>query len=208
MDVLTSIMELKKELEQCWQAQLETVAFWHENVPETTDGNGLRELVLQQHLRNFKLWHVEDRARRKDVDGEIIARCKYEIDALNQQRNDLIEQVDACLIRRIGMFLPGDAVAAYNTETIGSALDRLSILSLKIFHMQEQTVREDADTAHKAGCADKLAILREQHQDLSQSVLALVDEYAAGTKQPKVYFQFKMYNDPSLNPELYTHEES
>lgn len=207
MDAQTNIKELQKELEQCWQAQLEMVTSWHDNVPEGIDGKGLRDLVLQQHLRNFKLWHVEDQARRRDVDGEIIARCKYEIDALNQQRNDLIEQVDACLIRRIGTFLPGDAVAAYNTETIGSALDRLSILSLKIFHMQEQTEREDADAAHKAACADKLAILWEQHRDLSQSVLALIDEYATGTKRPKVYFQFKMYNDPNLNPELYTHEE-
>ena len=208
MDTQTNKMELKKELKQCWQAQLETVALWHENLAETLEGSGLRELVLQQHLRNFTLWHVEDRARRKDVDGAIIARCKYEIDTLNQQRNDLIEQVDTWLIKRIRTFLPANALATYNTETIGSALDRLSILSLKIFHMQEQTERTDAGAAHKAGCMDKLAILREQHRDLSHSVLELVDEYAAGTKQPKVYFQFKMYNDPSLNPELYTHEMS
>jgi hypothetical protein len=116
--------------------------------------------------------------------------------------------VDACLIRRIGAFLPANAPATYNTETIGSALDRLSILSLKMFHMQEQTERTDAGAAHKAGCMDKLAILREQHRDLSRSVLELIEEYASGTKQPKVYFQFKMYNDPSLNPELYTRERS
>ncbi len=203
MESNTDKMKLKGELTRCWEAQMETVVAWHEQLPETLEESGLVGLVLRQHMRNFKLWHVEDQARRKDVDGTVIARCKYEIDGLNQQRNDLIEQVDAELIRRIGTFLPEDAPARYNTETIGSALDRLSILSLKVFHMQEQTERVDVTEEHRAACGKKLATLMEQRRDLSRSILDLVDEYAAGLKRPKVYFQFKMYNDPSLNPELY-----
>ena len=203
MEANITMITLKEELTGCWQAQMETVAAWHEHLPETVEAPGLVGLVLRQHLRNFKLWHVEDRARRKDVDGEVIARCKYEIDGLNQQRNDLIEQVDAELIRRIGAFLPENASRKYNTETIGSALDRLSILSLKVFHMQEQTLRDDVEEDHRAACGKKLATLTEQRRDLSLSILDLVDAYGAGTKRPKVYFQFKMYNDPSLNPELY-----
>jgi hypothetical protein len=83
------------------------------------------------------------------------------------------------------------------------AVDRLSILALKIFHMDEQTRRNDADEAHRAACAKKLAALREQRAELFQAVLDLVEEFLAGTKQPKAYYQFKMYNDPALNPEVY-----
>jgi hypothetical protein len=91
----------------------------------------------------------------------------------------------------------------FNTETLGAALDRLSILSLKIFHMREQTGREDVDAGHLKSCRDKLALLEAQHRDLFRAILELVDDYALGTKSPKVYFQCKMYNDPALNPELY-----
>lgn len=138
----------------------------------------------------------------------VITQCKRDIDALNQRRNDLMEQVDALLVRIVSAF-PAQQVketqqARYNTETLGAALDRLSILSLKIFHMQEQTQRSDVDAAHVARCMDKVRILEEQHQDLSQAIGELVEEYALGTKRPKVYYQCKMYNDPTLNPELYT----
>ena len=86
---------------------------------------------------------------------------------------------------------------------MGAALDRLSILSLKIFHMREQTARNDVEPAHLDRCREKLGVLLDQHADLSRSVLELVDDYALGVKSPKVYFQCKMYNDPALNPELY-----
>ena len=203
MDNKTSVNQLKKDLKACWKAQLETVCLWHETVPKDISPEGLMGLVLAQHLCNFKLWHVEDRARMTDVDGEVIAECKREIDGLNQQRNDFIEQIDAEIIARVATFLPADAAHRYNTETLGSVLDRLSILSLKIFHMREQTLRDDVDESHRDSCRNKLATLEEQHHDLATSALELVDEYAQGMKRPKVYFQFKMYNDPSLNPALY-----
>ncbi len=202
---------LKDLLRQAWTAQLTSVALWHEedapaDLPERP-GDGLVELVLRQHLKNFLLWHVEDRARRKDVDDSVITGCKREIDGLNQQRNDLMEQVDAWLVRAVATFaaqkdLPEDS-RRFNTETLGAALDRLSILSLKIFHMREQTGRADVAVEHLESCRDKLALLEAQHRDLCRSVLELIDDYALGVKSPRVYFQCKMYNDPALNPELY-----
>jgi hypothetical protein len=202
---------LKALLRAAISGQLDHVALWHLEEPPADiparPGDGLVELVLRQHLRNFLLWHVEDRARRRDVDDSVITACKREIDGLNQRRNDLMEQVDAWLVEAVAAFetqrnIPEDR-RRYNTETLGAALDRLSILSLKIFHMGEQTERGDVDPGHLERCREKLGVLRAQHDDLSRSVLELVDEYADGLKSPKVYFQCKMYNDPALNPELY-----
>jgi cell division protein FtsB len=209
-DMSVGTNQLKDLLETCWRKQAEMVEHWHACEP-MVDEKGFVGLALAQHLKNFQLWHVEDKARRTDVDGETIARCKRDIDRLNQERNDLIEEVDAWLVEAVLEFPaqralvehPVGARPVYNTETLGSALDRLSILSLKLFHMQEQTDRLDADWDHIQECRQKLSILQEQHRDLSQAILDLVEEYWLGTKVPKVYYQFKMYNDPSLNPELY-----
>lgn len=203
------LTDIEKTLMWCPAEQLAAVARWHEREPEAGEspaqGSGvdlLRALVLKEHLVNFRLWHVEDKARRKDVDAAVIARCKQEIDALNQERNDLIERVDEQLITLLDPLLP-KSDAGHNTETMGMALDRLSILALKIYHMDEQARRQDASADQRAECAAKLQVLKEQHADLSQSVRMLLGEYAKGLKRPKVYRQFKMYNDPRLNPELY-----
>jgi len=197
---------LRGLLAQCAAAQAEAVADWHRAAPgepAPPDPADLGALVLAQHLANYRLWHVEDDARARDVGPEVIARCKRDIDRLNQQRNDLMEQVDACLVSLLLPLLPARLPERINTETLGSALDRLSILSLKIFHMDEQTRRADAGPEHQAACQDKVAVLRRQRADLLAAAQDLVDEYGRGEKRPVVYRQFKMYNDPRLNPRLY-----
>lgn len=205
-----TIASIKQELERCLAAQADAVALWHKQEPENVDVveavalEHLEKLILAQHLKNFALWHVEDIARRKDVGPEVIADCKYRIDGLNQRRNDYMEKVDECLVGLLMPLLP-QSNARINTESLGMAIDRMSILALKIYHMAEQAERIDVDDAHRESCRSKLAVLEEQRRDLVGAVLELIDEYAAGTKQPKAYYQFKMYNDPSLNPQLYTH---
>ncbi|NLW81024.1 MAG: DUF4254 domain-containing protein [Desulfovibrionales bacterium] len=198
---------LKGLLHAACADQMECVVLWHKVEPAVQAGEGLVALVQRQHLQNFLLWHVEDRARRRDVDDAVITACKREIDMLNQRRNDLMEQVDDWLVQAIAGFPAQQGLSGtmrrFNTETLGAALDRMSILSLKIYHMVEQVDRKDVDEGHRSRCQDKLAVLRAQHQDLGRAILDLVDDYAGGVKSPKVYFQCKMYNDPALNPELY-----
>ena len=185
---------------------------WHQSEPSFEETFGLESaegaarfeaLVMTEHLVNFRLWHVEDQARRRDVADAVIADCKRRIDRLNQKRNDLIEAVDGCLVEFIGPALPESAALVYNTETMGSALDRLSILSLKICHMREQTRRSDVSDGHVKNCQAKLEVLEKQFKGLVQALFHLFDEYSAGKKRPVVYRQFKMYNDPQLNPALY-----
>ena len=204
------LTEIEKTLMWCPPAQLDAVAEWHENEPDparfaNAEAEGLerfQSLALREHLVNFRLWHVEDKARRTDVNAEVVAGCKREIDGLNQERNDLIERLDELLLELMAPLLPRSE-AGHNTETLGSVLDRLSILALKIFHMEEQSLRPDVAEGQRRECAAKLGVLREQHKDLVQGMRLLVDEYAKGLKRPKLYRQYKMYNDPRLNPELY-----
>ena len=191
---------------------------WHRQEPvfspDTTGlpgapigAEGFAELVLRQHWANFCRWHVEDRARRKDAGAELIADCTFAINKLNQERNDLIERLDLFLVRALEPILPPKVEGArkrYNTESLGGALDRGSILALKIFHMLEQVERQGAGDDLASECRRKLHVLQEQRVDLEQSVVDLMEDYALGQKRPKVYYQFKMYNDPRLNPELYS----
>ena len=206
------ILEIKAALETCFTGQVHSTAYWHEREPEMPvcsdehTAENLRNLALLQHFFNFRLWHVEDEARRRDVDDSVIADCKRRIDGLNQRRNDAIEAVDRCLVDILAPALPQSATNRQNTETAGMAVDRMSILALKIYHMEEQTRRKDADKAHVEACSHKLAVLRRQRQDLMRSILELVSDYGAGHKVPVLYSQFKMYNDPTLNPSLYGKE--
>jgi hypothetical protein len=180
-----------------------TVQQWHEHQIDNSY-DGFFAVVCRQHQQNFKLWHQEDIARSPDVSDGDLAQVKRTIDKLNQQRNDLIEQLDDCLIRQLnelGVKAGQDAVL--NTETPGSAIDRLSILALRIYHMEEQAFRTDATEGHIDKVKARLEILYEQHRDLCRSVQELLDDIFAGRKRMKVYRQFKMYNDPALNPYLY-----
>jgi len=209
-----SFADIRELLTRAFADQDQAVAPWHlqeptfaTDIPAAADALGFADLVLRQHWTNFRLWHVEDRARRKDAGPELIADCKYAIDKLNQERNDLIERLDLFLVRALDPILPAQAEGErprFNTESLGVALDRGSILALKTFHMREQSERSGAGEDLVAECQRKLAVLTEQREDLRQAVGDLVEDYAAGHKRPKVYYQFKMYNDPRLNPELYS----
>ncbi len=166
-------------------------------------GTGLFELARTQCWRNFLLWHEEDQARDPAATDAIIAQVKRRIDKLNQQRNDLIEKLDEWLAADLterGARAPADA--PWNTETPGSVIDRLGILGLKILHMGVQSRRESATAEHRSRCADKHAVLERQRVDLTQAGECLIDDLYAGRKQLKLYRQFKMYNDPALNPYL------
>ncbi len=179
------------------------VARWHEREIDNPY-EGFLSLVCQQHEQNYRLWHEEDIARRRDVSDAEIAGVKRRIDRLNQQRNDLIERMDDALIEELAAcgVEPGPD-ARRNSETPGSIIDKLSILALRIFHMEEQAARQDAGREHHRKVVQRLAILYEQHDDLSASLAELLDDIFAGRKRLKVYRQFKMYNDPTLNPYLY-----
>lgn len=180
-----------------------TVAAWHERAIDNPYEGFLR-LVCFQHQQNFRLWHQEDIARSPDVGDIEVAGVKRSIDKLNQQRNDLIERLDDFLIADLSAAgIRSGEGARLNTETPGSATDRLSIVSLRIFHMEEQAGRGDASAAHVAKAKSRLKTLAEQHRDLSNSLAELLDDLYAGRKRLRVYRQFKMYNDPTMNPYLY-----
>ena len=173
---------------------------WTEQAPRYTDGPW--QWIEANHRFNTKLWDEEDKARRKDVDDAAIATNKRAIDGLNQQRNDAIERIDEALLARLARVTPA-ADALQNSETAGAMIDRLSILALKIFHMDAQTRRTDARPDHVAKCAERLERLQLQRTDLARSLDLLLERAATGEAYWKVYRQFKMYNDPNLNPYLY-----
>jgi hypothetical protein len=161
---------------------------------------GLWLAIEDNHRFNCLLWDEEDLARRRSVPDTDIAANKRAIDGYNQKRNDAIERIDEQLLT---LLPPASASARLSSETAGAMCDRLSILSLKIHHMRLQTLRTDADAEHVATCRAKLARLEEQRQDLGACLDRLLAECARGESRFKIYRQFKMYNDPKLNPAMY-----
>ncbi len=185
------------------QLQIDTVSAWHTG-PIENHFEGLRELVCQQHEFNYRLWHQEDIARSPTADNAKIAEVKRAIDKLNQARNDMIEKLDDWITELLGkLHIAAAADAPVNTETAGSAIDRLSIMSLRLYHYREQLDREDADAEHRRKVAERIDLCQQQHGDLSGSLQHLLNDLFEGKKQHRTYRQMKMYNDPSLNPEIY-----
>ncbi len=189
--------------------QMDVVAEWHKDEPDEiaclgeNDEKNFIHAVLVNHLMNYKLWHVEDICRRDDVNAELLADCKRQIDKLNQQRTDAFELADECLVKIISPLLPQHVNLRYNSESLGMILDRLSILALKIYHMNEEVGREGVTIEHSTKCKIKLESLLEQRHDLEGSMFDLISDYLQGNKCPKTRYSFKMYNDPTLNPQLY-----
>ena len=151
-------------------------------------------------------WHLEDIIRDPGIDPAAALQLKRRIDHSNQERTDLVEEIDSQLREKYKDVKPLPE-ATINTESPAWAIDRLSILALKIYHMREQAGRADADAEHRAKCAAKLDVLLEQQTDLGTAICQLLDDIEAGRKYMKVYRQMKMYNDPATNPVLYARKD-
>jgi hypothetical protein len=164
--------------------------------------SGLWECIELNHRYNCLLWDEEDLARRKQVPDSEIAANKRAIDGYNQKRNDAIERMDEALLGALAG-VARRAGARLNSETAGSMIDRLSILSLKVHHMRLQTTRKDVDRAHIESCSARLGRFLDQRRDLAGCLDRLLAEAARGEAFFRVYRQFKMYNDPALNPAMY-----
>jgi len=158
--------------------------------------------IEANHRCNILLWDEEDLARRVDVGDAEIAANKRAIDGYNQRRNDAVEKIDEALLARLGdVTLRADAW--HNSETAGAMIDRLSILALKIHHMGLQASRTDATSEHVGACREKWGRLSQQRNDLARCLDTLLARAAEGSAFWRIYRQFKMYNDPNLNPYLY-----
>jgi hypothetical protein len=178
----------------------ETTENLHREPSPTMSGDGLMALATAQHRANFELWHEEDKARVPGTPDAEIVRVKRAIDTLNQSRNDLVEQIDLLLINHVEQ----NASAPLHSETPGLMIDRLSILALKIYHTREEAQRASATEEHRRRNVGRLALLLEQRQDLAGCLDALWAEVMEGTRRFKLYRQLKMYNDPELNPAVYS----
>lgn len=147
-------------------------------------------------------WHMEDVVRNPEIDPVEGLQWKRRIDASNQERTDVVEYIDSYFLEEFKDVVPL-TTAKINSESPAWVIDRLSILALKVYHMQEESQRSDASDEHKQNCTVKLHILLNQQNDLSASLDDLIADIKSGAKYMKVYKQMKMYNDPSLNPVLY-----
>ena len=162
----------------------------------------LDHLLYQKNWIDTVQWHYEDLIREPSIDPVVALELKRKIDSSNQDRTDMVEYIDNYFLQKFSSVVHQEG-ATINTESPAWAIDRLSILALKIYHMQEEANRASASEEHRATCATKLAVLMEQKADLSTAIDQLLAEMAAGNKYMKVYKQMKMYNDVSLNPVLY-----
>ncbi|WP_286863165.1 MULTISPECIES: DUF4254 domain-containing protein [Sphingobacterium] len=167
------------------------------------DKQSLEHLLYLKCWIDTVQWHMEDVVRNPAIDPKDGLYWKRRIDESNQYRTDTVEYIDSYFLQKYQDIeaLPS---AKINTESPAWAIDRLSILALKIYHMEQETLRSDATEAHISACQNKLNILLEQRMDLSQSIDELLTAIESGEKYMKVYKQMKMYNDPELNPVLYT----
>lgn len=170
------------------------------------DRSQLEHLLYHKNWVDTVQWHFEDIIRDPEIDPAAALVLKRRIDASNQVRTDMVEYIDSYFLDKY-KDVKVAADAKINTESPAWAIDRYSILALKIYHMEQETKREDVDQAHKEACQKKLDVLKEQHKDLSTAIEELIEDIEAGRKYMKVYKQMKMYNDPNLNPILYANKK-
>ncbi|MBI1315566.1 DUF4254 domain-containing protein [bacterium] len=168
--------------------------------PQTT---ALEALLFEKCWVDCVQWHLEDEIRRPEIDPAVGMELKHRIDRSNQKRTDLVEQLDDHFLVWLGASATADPSIPLNTESPAWAVDRLSILALKRYHMQEESIRPSAGLDHRERCAAKLQVLEEQRTDLTSSIQTLFEEVLTGRRRVKLYRQMKMYNDPKLNPVLY-----
>ncbi|HCO68146.1 MAG TPA: hypothetical protein DIT04_10395 [Dysgonomonas sp.] len=166
--------------------------------PERT----IENLLYLKNWIDTVQWHLEDIIREPSIDPVTALQIKRRIDKSNQERTDLVELIDSYFLDKYKDISP-KANAKINTESPAWAIDRLSILALKIFHMKAEVEREDVSGTHREQCNTKLGVLYEQRKDLSTAITELLEDIESGEKYMKVYKQMKMYNDPNLNPVLY-----
>lgn len=191
----------------------QAIADYH--VYDTTDhaivkpyfNSTLENLLYKKCWIDAVQWHLEDEVRDPHIDPIVGLSLKRRIDESNQFRTDIVEEIDNYYLEYFAHVQPNKD-ARVNTESPAWALDRLSILALKIYHMREETENRDASPQHVAACMDKLMILLRQRKDLSRSIDELLEDIQSGRKYMKVYKQMKMYNDPALNPVLYAQANS
>jgi hypothetical protein len=179
-------------------------AAWHHDVPAVPASlTDFERMVAEQHLANFELWHAEDDARTPEASDHHLARIKRFIDHANQRRNDLSEQCDVFLLNFLSLQDLPAPDAELHSESPGLILDRLSILSLKLFHTHEEVDRADAPVGHSERNLQRLHILTEQRDDLAGALDRLWQQVLNRQRRFKLYRQLKMYNDPALNPAVY-----
>lgn len=176
---------------------------WHNRLSAEEPEQDFLSAVRAQHRTNFELWHLEDEARAPHASDHQITEVKRGIDRVNQRRNNLMERCDALLLEALGEHGLPAPEAPLHSETPGMILDRLSILSLKIFHTRDETQRADAPQGHARKNQDRLRLLEEQRSDLATCLDQLWNQIVQGKRRFKQYRQLKMYNDPSLNPAVY-----
>ena len=172
------------------------------NLSDRYRHTNLEQLLYDKCWTDLVQWHKEDDIRLPEIEPQHALELKRQIDQLNQVRNDIVECIDETFGKQFDGIVP-ENFAEMNTESPAWAVDRLCILCIKAFHMNEQLFRDDVDTLHINTCKNKLIILNEQIADLSKSVDKLLADIQKGLKVMKIYRQMKMYNNPDLNPVLY-----
>jgi hypothetical protein len=193
---------------QCYEAFNRSIADYHkyDDVDKAMSNpypqESFEALLYGKNWIDTVQWHLEDIVRNPDIEPVEGLKLKRRIDKSNQERTDLVERVDDYFLEQFKGVIPKPQ-ARINSETPAWLLDRMSILMLKIFHMEEQTKRTDAAPDHIARCQSKLALLMEQKSDMRAAFDEMMEDIGNGERRFKVYRQVKMYNDPSLNPVLY-----